>query len=406
MAVGKNTALFVLLAFALLLRLGWGLSQKSDAESLGNLPDQREYLALGWNLIESTTLVFFDDRFHQEVYAYRTPGYPLFVACCGASPRVVRIAQAILDTSTVLAIYLLARRWLAYRPGLLAAALVAFNPWLIYFTGLILSETVFSALLAWSLVALWSKGRGWIIGCALLGLAGLVRPSALGLAVLIPAIAGWVNWRRSEAYQTRGRWLPLMLPATGLIFAFLLFFPWAYRNHRVLGTWLWTATNAGITKYDGFNPNATGASDQRFVESMPELLAMKEVERNDYLSALADKYVAEHPDRRWSLAVEKIKRTWSPMPLSDQFSRPAYRAVALAYTLPFFALVLAGLAAPVIPWRFKILLIAPAVYFTFVHAFSVGSLRYRLPADPPMAVVAASAVALADRRPKGLMTGS
>src|SRR5439155_21028949 len=132
-------------------------------------------------------------------------------------------------------------------------------------------------------------------------------------------------------------------------------------------------------------PDASGASDQSFVKTMPELSAMKEVERNDYLWHLADKYVAEHPDRRWSFAVEKIKRTWSPMPLSEQYSRPAYRAIALAYTLPFFALVLAGLAAPVIPWRFKILLIAPAVYFTLVHAFSVGSLRYRVPADPPLA---------------------
>jgi hypothetical protein len=34
----------------------------------------------------------------------------------------------------------------------------------------------------------------------------------------------------------------------------------------------------------------------------------------------------------------------------------------------------------------------PAIYFTAAVAFSVGSLRYRLPADVPMAVVAASAV--------------
>src|SRR5437016_14002084 len=70
-AVGKNIGLLALLALALLFRLGWGLSRASDAESLGSLPDQSEYLSLGWNLIENTTLVFFDDRFHQEVHAYR-----------------------------------------------------------------------------------------------------------------------------------------------------------------------------------------------------------------------------------------------------------------------------------------------------------------------------------------------
>ena len=35
----------------------------------------------------------------------------------------------------------------------------------------------------------------------------------------------------------------------------------------------------------------------------------------------------------------------------------------------------------------------PALYFTVVHGMSVGSLRYRVPADVPMAVVAASCVA-------------
>jgi len=31
----------------------------------------------------------------------------------------------------------------------------------------------------------------------------------------------------------------------------------------VLGRWIWTSTNAGFTAYDGFNPDATGASEVR-----------------------------------------------------------------------------------------------------------------------------------------------
>jgi hypothetical protein len=34
----------------------------------------------------------------------------------------------------------------------------------------------------------------------------------------------------------------------------------------------------------------------------------------------------------------------------------------------------------------------PAIYFTAAVALSVGSLRYRLPADVPMAVVAAFSI--------------
>ena len=64
---------------------------------------------------------------------------------------VVRLAQALLDTSTVLAIYLLARRFREERGALVAAAIVAVNPFLIYFSGLVLSETLFTAMLAWGL---------------------------------------------------------------------------------------------------------------------------------------------------------------------------------------------------------------------------------------------------------------
>jgi hypothetical protein len=45
----------------------------------------------------------------------------------------------------------------------------------------------------------------------------------------------------------------------------------------------------------------------------------------------------------------------------------------------------------------KVFLLIPAIYFTAVHMASVGSLRYRIPVEPPMAVIAA--LALAQGRP-------
>jgi hypothetical protein len=46
------------------------------------------------------------------------------------------------------------------------------------------------------------------------------------------------------------------------------------------------------------------------------------------------------------------------------------------------------------PASAKVLLIAPAVYLTVAAAASVGSLRYRIPAEVPMAVIAAAAPAV------------
>jgi hypothetical protein len=177
-----------------------------------------------------------------------------------------------------------------------------------------------------------------------------------------------------------------------LLLTVLALLPWAARNRQVLGRWIWTSTNEGITRYDGFNPDATGASDQRFVQAMPQLIRMGETERNDYLAEQANQFIRQRPLDALRLAGAKILRTWSPRPLSGEFSRPLYVAVALAYAIPLAGLFVAGLVlAPLDRWA-KLFLAAPAIYLTLTVALSVGSLRYRLPAEVPMAVLAAGAL--------------
>src|SRR5687767_3637756 len=190
----------------------------------------------------------------QTVYAVRTPGYPLFLAACGGSLSVARVAQALLDTSTALAVFLLARRWLpsgtwAGAP-LVAAALVAFNPFLIYFSGLLLTETLFTTMLAWGMVlGTHPRTFPWLIGGIVLALSVLVRPGAIALPVVLGVLAALQNRPGQGAYQRR--W-PLPVGTTMLLLTILALLPWAYRNHRVLGQWIWTSTNGGITACDGF----------------------------------------------------------------------------------------------------------------------------------------------------------
>src|SRR4051812_17907873 len=149
-----------LLAGALAVRLAWGLDRGGAEGAIDRLPDQREYLALGRNLLQGQGLKFFDPRFGDEVVAFRTPGYPLLVAACGGSVRAVRVAQAFIDTSTVLAAYLLARRWLSRRAALVAAGVVAGHPFFIYFTRLVLTQTLFTAMVGWGVGFLLWRQRG------------------------------------------------------------------------------------------------------------------------------------------------------------------------------------------------------------------------------------------------------
>lgn len=377
----------LLLLAALALRVGWALSlPDSGRDALRDLPDQLEYFDLAQSIADGAVMHFTDPRFEQDVYAYRTPGYPVFLALTGPDLRLARLLQALIDTSTVLATYLLARRWLAVGPSLLAAAFTAFNPFLVYFTGLALSETLFTALLAWGAAGLaWSTGdlrRAWpaILGAACLALSAIVRPSALLLAIALPMVMP-IGWRRRAV---------ITVAAVACLTA--LFAPWAMRNERLLGRAVLATTNGGITLYDGFNPAATGASDQSFVQRMPELQAMNEVERSDYLESLGWRFISERPLEAMRLGVVKLARTWSPIPLSAEFGRPLYQVIGIAYALPLYVLIILGLWRRGLPWGVVLFLVAPAIYFSLVHVMSVGSLRYRVPVEPLLCVIAGAAV--------------
>lgn len=413
----QNAGLVAIVAIGLLLRFGWIGFQSSTEASIERFPDQRETLQLARNLLDGQGLQFTDAKFGDQVFASRMPGYPLFVAACGANVRVVRVAQALIDSSTIVAIYLMAGRWLRRRQALLAAAPVAVNPFLIYLTGLVLSESLFTAMLAWGmclLVRAGGRGAGnasprpalamtaWLGGGLLLALSIHVRQSALPLPVLLGVVAVLVNRHRPAPYHRR--W-PLPVGTTMVLLSGLVLLPWAYRNYRVLGTWVWTTTNGGITAYDGLHPDATGASDQSFVEVMPELRRMDELGRNEHLRRLAMEAATDDPLRVAQLAARKALRTWSPVTLSEDYSSTKYWLVGLLYSVPFDLLVIAGLLSS--PRRgglgvsAKVFLLLPAIYFTGIHALTVGSVRYRIPLEPPMAVIAAASLGalLARRRP-------
>jgi len=466
------SGLWIVLGLALLLRVGWGLTRSSSNAAIDALPDQREYLSIARSILGGRGAQFFDERFKQTVYAYRMPGYSWLIAACGCDPRVVRGLQALLDTSTVLAVFLLARRVLEPReandglgglaaapqgrasenvslhcammhqdlplesrpfgaaakrvleplrsrqmsPPLLAALLVATNPFLIYFSGLLLSETLFAAMLVWGMLLLLSSARRrmlWILGAILLAISIYVRPSALLLPVILAFASALAGARRlgsgspspstpgegarEGALVARRRIHGNIKPAVyraalaGVLIVAALF-PWARRNSQpsVLGCWIWTTTNGGITAYDGWNPIADGGSNQAFLRNMPELSGMGEIQRSDYLAGRAREFVMHHPLRAVKLAFVKLARLWSPMPLSEQYSSPAYRAVGLLYCVPFDLLVLAGLIRGKLTPAAKVFLLLPAIYLTVVHVASVGSLRYLLPAIPPMGVLAGS----------------
>ena len=400
-------ALIGLLLIALGLRVGFSLSREASDAAIASLPDQREYLDLGRSLLAGNGLAMVDARFADVVRAFRMPGYPSFVAACAGRVTAIRLAQAVVDTSTVLAVFWLGRRWLSAGASLFAAAIVAFDPIHIYFSSLILSETLFASMLAWG-TACVVHGRSpislaarnarmiWWGGIVLLIASIYVRPSALAFPVLIAAVAAFAEARLETFVPARRRW-PVITIVAALTFAALL--PWAARNRLVVDRWLFTTTNDGFTLYDGFNRSADGSSDQANLASLPLLANLNETQRSDYLKTLALRDAKSNPVRIVKLAPTKIARTWSPWPLSAQFgSRTLYVLIAACHAIPLFALAIVGFARASLPRSAKALLLAPAIFITLMQAVTVGSLRYRMPADASIAILAAAAVAPSPRR--------
>lgn len=393
-----------LLAIALgaaLVRIVWGLTRPGDDAALALLPDQLEYLQVARSILTGEGFAFVDERFGQAVFAFRLPGYPLLMALCGAEPWVIRVVQALLDGSTVIATALITQRLVGGKSPYVAAVLVALDPFAVYFSALLLSETLFMAMITWG-VALVVLRRdrndadaAWWGGVLLLALAALVKP--LALPILLVVVPASVILRRGSNTDTLVRTV-LALVVLGAVMSL-----WLVRNHNVVGRAVYS-TNSGFTLYDGLNEGATGASDQTFVKNMVLLREQTEVDRSRRLTELAAEWALKHPLEVVTLAGVKVARTWSPMPLGEAYrGNPIILIAAIAWSMTVFALAVLGLVRGRWARGALLLLVGPLLALTLVHAITIGSLRYRAPLHPLLVVLACGG--LASIAPAGITRG-
>jgi 4-amino-4-deoxy-L-arabinose transferase-like glycosyltransferase len=179
----------------------------------------------------------------------RTPVYPAVIAAVfgvvGPRPGAVAGLQILLGGATALATFWLGRRLgLSDRAATVAALVVAVDPVSVMTASLLLTETLFTALLVLGiglLVRHWQTGRARpLAGAALaIGLAALTRPVLQLLPVfLLPLFA------------LAGRGAPLRATVrAGILFVLLaLALPgaWTYRNHREAGLAALTSAGEGV----------------------------------------------------------------------------------------------------------------------------------------------------------------
>jgi 4-amino-4-deoxy-L-arabinose transferase-like glycosyltransferase len=333
----------------------------------------------------------------------RMPGFPALLAlprlACGnneiAARFPARLVLALVGAAACILTYWLGRELGGDVVGLIAGTYTVCSPTMLLFSVLFLSETAFAAALLGSLIAaaklvrristIPSTGtkRLALVTGGLIGVATYMRPTWL---LVGPGIAGLIVIFGPNSFRSR------LFPAAGICIGLcLMMLPWTVRNAFVTGHFVPTTLWDGPSLYDGLHPKATGKSDMQFFEDDGLMTKenMSEYEMNRAYRNRAWAYAFSHPRRVIELAIVKQIYFWNPAPDSAQFNDVRIRCVAWLAYLPLIlcSLIGAWLARRDI-WLI-ILTAAPILYFAGLHLLFVGSLRYRLPAEYPLAVLAA-----------------
>lgn len=365
-------------------------------------PDEQRFLGSAADLVQSGEFRVGADR------AWEMPGAAIFFAGAiylfGADAAIlpIRTAQSLLLVLQSALIAMIARRVFAsWRVATIAAAITAFYPFLLYYQGLLLSETLFNTFFIAGMASLyWWRDRSsgarprldiaLVLACAFFAAATLTKAT---LTILPPFLLACAALDRPSSWR---RAIPVLLIASALYGLFLS--PWWIRNYGIFHTFVPFATGSGANLYLGNNPsNARAGIDWgadvepevvRRINAIPDELARQ----REFVAAAVD-YIARDPisfvQRLWL----KLVRLWSIVPNAVEFNRGIYRTISALSFGPILALALIGAVRS----RQRLAALAPIylfiAYMTAVHVVTIASLRYRLPVEPFLILLAAEPLA-------------
>ena len=144
----------------------------------------------------------------------------------------------------------------------------------------------------------------------------------------------------------------------------------------------------GASLYDGISPQATGASDMRFLAE-PGIVELDETAQDRVLKQRSIAFARTNSTRVIELAWVKFLRFWSPWPNAETLKSPIAFVFSALVTCPLFALATFGLWDRRRDIRTIILLAGPLFYFLMLHLVFVSSIRYRIPGFIPVLGLAA-----------------
>ena len=211
-------------------------------------PDGKDYDALALSLANGSGY-----ELYHVPNTFRPPGYPMFLAAVytlfGHSYAAVKVIQSVLGGLTCLMILFIGQRLFTTRVGVIASGIAVVYPFLVLYTGFLLSETLFvflSTVFLYVLVRVRDHYAGkWVaLGGFILGVMNLVRPVTL----LFPAFLFFWAWLE---FGTKER--AAVLAGLMTIWMMLPIVPWMLRNYVVTHSYMLIDDHHWLGLYIGNN---------------------------------------------------------------------------------------------------------------------------------------------------------
>lgn len=331
------------------------------------------------------------------------PGLLALVHLAGPTSReAFQIAGACVGTVTVVLTGILGRRVANPAIALVGAAIVALSPAMIAADGSLMSDSlavaliVVVAILASTAAEQPSLARFAMLGGAL-GLAMLARNDT----AIVGGILACVAVGGARALSTRDRLIRLAV-STGIAVLFVA--PWAVRNSVRFDAPVAASTNIG-SLLEGANCDTTYRGGRIGMWDAACLIETKRGHRSESEAASAAvrrgaEFALDHPARAVLVAPIRVARAfglWNPLsqaPLEAEETRSeTWQIVAWGYALAMLLLATWGFVMLArTNLRRMLPLIAMVGGTVAVIVISWGNPRFRLSAEPALAIAAATAM--------------
>ena len=226
--------------------------------------------------------------------AYWPIGYPLFLAIIywifGHGYLAVHLISLLLSLCICILTYVIAKRLVGPVTARLSLVILVLFPGQIFYTNVLSSEILFTALLLLMILILLKTREHTPVLVPLtvgllLGLLVMVRAVALALPLLI--VLFLIKSSRRSFVGLRNGILAVLVTC-------LVLLPWMLRNKRVLDTFS-IATSGGINLYIGNSPISSGSWVWTRENPFEDLSAPNEVENNRLGYKLATRFITADP---------------------------------------------------------------------------------------------------------------